>query len=91
MREKLYPLADVVVTEHLHNPGIEGTHEYEYDAQRNVVNIRTGTYKIGDSYSRSLWKDGVPGSQVVVLFPNSRKIVPFDGPDAIDDAERYLR
>ncbi|MEA1998223.1 MAG: metallophosphoesterase [Euryarchaeota archaeon] len=90
MLEQLYPDTDIVVTEHEHNPGIEVVEKYEYDARRQVVNIRTGTYKIDDPYSMARWKAGRPGPQTVVLFPDQKKIVPFTGGDAINDAKKYI-
>jgi hypothetical protein len=91
IRDFLYSAADIVVTEHEHNPGMETQWVEEYDTKRQVVNVRTGTYKIGDPYSRRLFKDGVPGPECLVLFPDRKKIVGFDGVDAIEDALRYTR
>jgi predicted transcriptional regulator len=91
MRDFLYSAADVFVTEHEHNPGMETEWIEEYDTRRQIVNIRTGAYKIGDPFSRRLWKDGVPGPECLVLFPDRKKIVPFDGVDAIEDALRYCK
>lgn len=90
IRDLLYSAADIVVTEHEHNPGIETEWVEEFDQKRQIVNVRTGAYKIGDAFSRRLWKDGVPGPECMVLFPDRKKIVPFDGVDAIADAVRYI-
>jgi len=90
MREILYELADIVVQEHIHDPGIEQQNISEFDLKRQVVNIRTGSYLAGDRFSREFFKEGVAGPQTVILFPDRKKIVPFDGPDALLDAEIYL-
>jgi len=90
MLETLYPLADMVVMEHQHNPGMEKTHKYEFDMAGEKVFIRTGTYLRGDAYSREFFKDGIGGPQTVILYPDKKKIVPFDGNDAILDAQIYL-
>ena len=56
-----------------------------------MVNIRTGSYKIDDSFSMNYFKSGRIAPQTVVLFPNEKKIVPMHGRDAIKDAITYLR
>lgn len=89
--EQLYPYADIVIKEHEHNPGHEVIEKFDFDAKKTVVNVRTGSYKRGDPFSRSFYKEGCPGPQTLVLFPDRRKIVPFHGADAVSDAQRYLR
>lgn len=91
MLEKLEPTADIVVTEHEHNPGIESIEVGQFDSKRTVVNIRTGTYKIDDPYSVNKYKSGCIGPQTVILFPNDRKILALHGRDAVNDAQIYLK
>lgn len=82
---------DIRVLEHLHSPGTEIVEELEFDQKHSVVNIKTGTYKEDDAYSMSKWKAGRRGPQTVILFPDRRKIVPFHGADALEDAQAYMR
>ena len=58
--------------------------------KRTVVEIRTGSYKIGDKFSQQFFKEGRPGPQTVVLYPDRRKMVPIHGADALNDARTYL-
>jgi hypothetical protein len=91
MAEMLCPNCDIVVQEHEHNPGSETLSRWEYDAKKKVINIRTGTYKEGDTFSRKFYKEGVIGPATVVLFPDRRKIESFVDVDAIRDAQAYMR
>ena len=81
---------DVRVLEHLHSPGTETVEELEFDQKHTVVNIKTGTYKEEDGYSMSKWKAGRRGPQTIVLYPDRKKIVPFHGAEALEDAQTYM-
>lgn len=91
MLEMLEPTADIAVLEHEHNPGIESVEKGEFDSRRTVVSIRTGAYKISDSFSMNYYKSGRTAPQTVVLFPDERKILAMHGRDAIKDAITYLK
>ena len=82
--------ADIAILEHEHNPGVDSHGVEDFDRKRTIVNIRTGTYKIGDSFSQKFYKDGRIGPQPVILFPDRRKIVPMHGAEGIWDARTYL-
>ena len=83
--------ADIRVLEHLHSPGVEVVEELEYDQKHTVVNIKTGSYKEADPFSMSRWKAGRRGPETIVLFPDRKKVVPFHGADALEDAQAYMR
>lgn len=91
MLEQLEPTADMVVTEHEHNPGMESVERGTGDAKRMVISIRTGAYKVADGYSMDYFKEGRPAPQTVVLFPDRKKIVAMHGADSMKDAAVYLR
>lgn len=91
MLEMLYPMADIVVTEHEHNPGIETVERFDLGLARTVVSIRTGSYKGADPYSMNYFKAGRRGPQTVLLWPKERKILPIHGEDAIAHALTYMR
>jgi len=74
--------ADVVCTSHEHNPAIGMIH----DKGEKIVLIRTGSYKIDDSFSMRFFRPGVIGLPSIVLFPDEKKIVIFDDPH---DAKIY--
>ena len=84
--------ADIAILEHTHNPGIEATERGSNSLgdSRTEINIRTGTYKLSDPFSERFFKTGMRGPETVVLFPDRRKVVPFHGKDAIEDAHTYM-
>lgn len=90
MLEQLEPDADIVVTEHEHNPGIESVERGEFDSRRTVVSIRAGAYKGSDPFSVRYFKSGRRGPQTVILWPDRRKILAMHGADALTDATIYL-
>ncbi len=91
MMELLEPTADLIVTEHEHNPGIESVERGTGEARRTVISIRTGAYKIDDGYSMDFFKEGRPGPQTVILFPDRKKVLAMHGVEALQDAAIYLR
>jgi len=91
MMEFLSPDADIAVTEHEHNPGIESVESGEYDTRRTKISIRTGAYKLDDPYSMTYWKAGRTAPQTIILWPDRKKILALHGRDAIIDAQIYLR
>jgi len=90
MQEILCPDSDINVQEHTHSPGIEVIEAGEFDQRRTVVNIRTGTYKGADAFSMNYFKAGRLGAQVVVLWPDHKRITVFHGEHAITDARAFL-
>lgn len=91
MLELLEPTADLVVTEHEHNPGMESIEKGSGAASRTVINIRTGAYKVDDGYSMDYFKAGVPAPQTVILYPDRHKIVALHGTESMRDAGIYLK
>jgi hypothetical protein len=89
LRQELSADCDIYIIEHHHDPSIM-THELEEFAGRRVVEVRTGSYKIDDRYSQQFFKEGRPGPQTLVLWPDRKKIAPMHGADAIEDAKYYL-
>jgi len=89
MRE-LLTACDIVVLEHQHDPGHEIIEQGSYDTKGQVLNIRTGSYKIDDPFSVNKYREGRAGPETVVLYPDKKKLVPFSGKDAISDAIKYL-
>ena len=88
--EMLYPDSDIVIMEHEHNPGIETIERGEFDMKKSIINIRTGSYKGGDAFSRKFYKDGRRGAQTVVFFPDKKYMAPMHGTKAIRDAIYYM-
>lgn len=91
MLEILEPTADLVVTEHEHNPGMESVERGTGAAKRTVISIRAGAYKVNDGYSMDYFKEGRPAPQTVILYPDRHKIVGFHGYDSMQDAATYLK
>lgn len=84
-----YPSADVVAIAHHHVAAVEHVTRWEGEDRRDVVLVRTGTYKIADGYSRSEgFGDGQMGSPVVVLDPKQKHIVPFLH---LEDANSFIK
>ena len=82
--------SDVVVTAHTHIPAIESYYHYGA-AQRAGLPlggeswlIKTGTYNVDDGFSKRYYDNGVVCDPTLVLYPNSKKMVPFmNASDAI--------
>jgi aspartate/tyrosine/aromatic aminotransferase len=83
-------MADIYVQEDKHDPAIEQTEEYEWDARNTVLNLRTGSYKKKDAYSMQYFKAGRIGPQAVVLYPDRKHKIAFHGEEAIRDSIVYL-
>jgi hypothetical protein len=84
-----WPSADVVAIAHHHVAAIEHVARWEGEDKKDVVLVRTGTYKIGDQWGRSEgFGEGQLGSPAIVLDPKTKHIIPFLH---IEDAESYLR
>jgi hypothetical protein len=80
---------DISVIAHHHVASIEQTTRWEGPYKKDVVFIRTGTYKIKDAYSElEGFGQGQVGGVMVVLFPYVKKIVPFF---RIEDGMEYLK
>ena len=73
-----WPSADVIAIAHHHVAAIEHAARWEGEDKRDVVLVRTGTYKIGDQWGRSEgFGEGQLGSPMIVLDPKTKHIVPF--------------
>jgi len=91
MREMLTPDIDVAILEHEHSPGVESIVVGDLGQRRTVVNIRAGSYKIGDPFSRQFFAEGEPGPQTFFLWPDRHKVLAMHGADALNDAVDHLR
>jgi hypothetical protein len=84
-----WPSADIVAIAHHHVASIEHTARWEGPDKRDVVLVRTGTYKIEDAYGRSEgFGNGQLGVPTVVLDPKEKHIIPFLH---IEDANTYIK
>jgi hypothetical protein len=73
-----WPSADVVAIAHHHVASIEHTARWEGPDKRDVVLVRTGTYKIDDQYGRSEgFGNGQLGAPMIVLDNKTKHITPF--------------
>src|SRR3990167_8841044 len=83
-----WPSADVVSIAHHHVAAIEHAVRWEGEDRREVVLVRTGTYKVDDGYSKSEgFGAGQIGGSMVVLDPKEKRIVPFL---RIEDGNSYV-
>lgn len=83
-----WPSADVVAVAHHHVASMEHAVRWEGEDRRDVVLVRTGTYKIDDGYSQSEgFGKGQMGGVMVVLDPKEKNMVPFL---KIEDGARYV-
>jgi hypothetical protein len=81
--------ADVVAIAHNHTSSVEHTTRWEGSFTKEFIAIRTGTYKIDDSYSESEgFGKGQQGGSMIVLDPKEKRIVPFKN---LEDGMRYLK
>lgn len=81
--------ADIVAIAHNHIAEIDHTTRWEGPFKKEVVSLRTGTYKVDDSYSESEgFGKGQIGGQMVILDPREKSIIPFLH---IEDGIRYLQ
>lgn len=79
-----WPDADILISAHTHD-GPEFDF-FNYNG-RKVLAAKVGTYKVNDSHARRYRGPSPTNStQGIVLFPEMRKIVPFDD---VRDAVRY--
>ena len=89
--EQLAPSADIVVTEHEHNPGMESIERFEYDDKRTIINVRTGAYKENDAFSMKYFKGGRRGPQTLILWPDrSEPPMAIHGGEALRRAQTFL-
>lgn len=91
MMELLEPLADVVVQEHLHDPGMESIEKLQGGKRHPVVSIRTGAYKEDDAFSLDWYKQGLPAPQTVIFYPDRHKVLAMHGAESMQDAAIYLK
>lgn len=89
LRQELHATADIYILEHHHDPSIY-SHELEEFGNHQVVEIRTGSYKLNDPFSEQFFKAGRRGPQTVILHPDQKKVTALHGHDAITDAKVYL-
>ena len=75
--------ADVIALAHLHEANIA----HQYQRGRDVVWLRSGTYKSHDEYALSKGYKSTYGVPIVVLFPGERKLVSFLD---FDEGVRYF-
>lgn len=81
--------ADIIAIAHNHIAEIDHTTRWEGPFTKEVISLRTGTYKRDDDYSESEgFGKGQIGGQMVVLDPRSKSIIPFLH---IADGMRYLQ
>lgn len=78
--------ADVVVLSHLHFPDTHVTPR----KGRDVVWLRSGTYKIMDSWAESRGYTPAYGVPLVVFSPDEHKMIPWHGTSFVDAVE-YLK
>lgn len=84
-----WPSADVIAIAHHHVADIEHATRWEGEDRRDVVLVRTGTYKIADGYSRSEgFGEGQLGSPMIVLDPKEKRIIPFLH---LEDGAKYVQ
>lgn len=76
---------DLVCLAHLH---FNDLHTVSRKGGR-VVYLRSGTYKVADSYARRLGYESEIGTPLVVLYPDRKQIVPWRGDDFREGLE-YL-
>lgn len=86
MRRILCPTADIVTLEHLHKGTVESALHGGVYGQDPVVYAQSGTYKIVDPFSMYKYKPGQVSPITIVVFPDQKKMVAFNGRDAISDA-----
>lgn len=71
--------ADFVSLSHLHNNDLQ----VRVKSGRPVVYTRSGAYKGGDCFARSInatmHKEADEGSPLLILYPDRRRVVPFSG------------
>lgn len=80
---------DISAIAHHHVANIEQTTRWEGPYKKDVVLVRTGTYKIKDGYSElEGFGQGQVGGTMVILFPDTKKIIPFM---RIEDGMEYLK
>lgn len=73
-----WPSADVVAIAHHHVASIEQTTRWEGKDRKNVLLVRTGTYKVDDGYGESEgFGKGQIGSQILILDNTKKHITPF--------------
>lgn len=77
--------ADVVCLAHLHEPDLH----MPIMKGRPVAWLRTGTYKVRDSYAEAGGFKPAYGVPVVLFYRDERKIIPFSGP-LFQDAIHFL-
>lgn len=85
------PQADVSVAGHTHNPCYSFDYGHRMKESKPVdltfphkprVNIRTGTFKTSDPFSKRYFGQGRLGTPTVVFFPDRHEFVPFPTPQA---------
>lgn len=80
---------DIGIIAHHHIPAIEQVNRWSGKYKRNIICIRTGSYKINDEWARAHGFDGGQiGVPTVVFYPNKKHMVPFW---KIEDAVKYLK
>lgn len=82
--------SDIIVGGHHHSPSYltdyRGQDERGITGQR--VLMKLGTYKIGrDTFSDRYFKSGITGNNVLIAFPDRKKLIPFM---EFSDAVQYL-
>lgn len=88
MREQRWPV-DITAIAHHHVKEISHGNQYEGPFEREVLDIRTGAYKIKDAYGEGEgFGQGDIGSPMVVIFPGEKKFIPFY---SLEDGIRYLQ
>lgn len=81
--------ADVVAIAHHHVAAIEHTQRWEGPFAKEVVFVRTGTYKIDDAYSKHEgFGAGQVGGVMIILDPTEKRILPFLN---IEDGSRFIK
>ena len=88
MYDNLYP-GDIIVLAHLHNNELEETTRGEIMG-KNVIYLRSSSYMDHDEFGQKVGGfSSVPGVPIVILWPGSKRMLPFSGLHMVD-AMAYL-
>lgn len=80
---------DVGVIAHHHTPAVEQVSRWHGKYKRDIVCIRTGSYKIDDKWAKSQgFGGGEIGVPTVIFFSDKKKMIPFK---RIEDAVMFLK
>ena len=90
---QLFFPADITITAHKHNPGFAQRQFYPiarqagYNFGGKSILLRTGTYKIDDTYSMRHWNRGIIGTPTVIYRPD---VHDFDVFESAEKAVKFM-